>query len=113
MSGLVDKLRAQREHRVEVLPGKFIRFRRPLEAEMPKFKGGITLDLVVGQLVGWDLTEADLLPPGVGSSDSAPFSEDAAREVMGDRSAWFGMVVDKLVEVLTEYWERKADIAKN
>lgn len=111
--GLVEKLRAQREHRVEVLPGKFIRYRRPLEAEMAAFKGGITLELVCGQVVGWDLTEADLLPPGVGSSDPAPFSADAAREVLGDRSDWFGLIVDSLVQVLTDYWARKADVAKN
>lgn len=108
-----DKLRAQREHKVEILPGKFIRLRRPLEAEMSAFRGGVTLDLVCQQVIGWDFTEADLLPPGVGSSDPAPFGEDAVREVLGDRGEWFTKVVDKLVETVSDYWAQKADIAKN
>lgn len=113
MSGWASKARAYREHKVEVLPGKFVRFLRPLEGEMVEFRAGLSLDLVCKQLTGWDITEADVLPQGVGSSDLIPFDQEAAREVIGDRSEWYGLIVDKLVEAVTEFYERKAEAAKN
>ncbi len=110
---LTEKLRAQREHRVELLPGKFLRFRRPLENDLPKLRDGITLELLCQYVVGWDFTEADLLPEGVGSGDPAPFSYEAAIEVLGDRSEWREKVALQLVEVVTDWLKRKAEVAKN
>lgn len=113
MSSWAAKARKYREHQVEVLPGKFIRILRPLEGEMSKFRGGFTLELVCGQITGWDITEADILPPGVGSSDPVPFDTEAAIEVIGDRGTWYGLIVDKLVEAINAFMASKAEAAKN
>lgn len=113
MSGWAQKARAYRELKVEVLPGKFIRFLRPLEAEQTKFRGGFSLELVCKQITGWDILEQDVLPPGVGSSDVVPFDYEAAVEIIGDRGEWFGKIVDEMVTAVKAFHDARAAVAKN
>ncbi len=113
MSGWAQKARAYREHKVEVLPGKFIRFLRPLEAETAQFRSGFSLELVCKQITGWDILEQDVLPPGVGSSDPVPFDQEAAMEVIGDRGEWFAKIVDEMVASVSAFYQQRAEVAKN
>lgn len=111
---LVERLRAAREHSVEVAPGKRVRVRRPLEWEMRRFRAGVTLELVLEYVVGWEgVTEADLLPPGVGGPSAAEFSAEAAREALGDRHDWFNAVCDALVQQMSQYVQQREAAAKN
>lgn len=113
MAALVDKLRAQRTHQADVLPDRWIKFLRPTAAQMPALRGGFDVALVARQCVDWNLTEADLLGPAVGSSDPAPFSADAALEVLSDRPEFAEAVTTKLVEVISAWFEKRGEIAKN
>ena len=78
MAALLDRLRSAREFTVELAPGKRLRMRRPLAAQMPRFRGGFSLELMAEHVVGWEgLTEADLLP-GVGEAPAGISVADLA-----------------------------------
>lgn len=111
---LVERLRAARESWCEVAPGKRVRLRRPLEWEMQRFRGGISLELVLEFVVGWEgFTEADLLPAGVGGPAVAEFSTAAAREALGDRHEWFNAVTNALTEAMRAHMAARESTTKN
>lgn len=110
---LVERLRAAREARVDVGPGKQLRLRRPLEAHMHKLRE-ITVERVAEHVVGWEgVTEQDLLPPGVGGSDAAEFSPELIVEVLADKPDWAQAAVAKLVEMVNAHFAAKGEAAKN
>jgi hypothetical protein len=111
---LIAKLRSQRESWVEVAPGKRVRVRRPAEAEMSDFRGGMTVDLLCRHVVGWEgVTEADVLGASIGSDEALPFTADLFAEVAKDRLAWFEPIAADLAARIAEHWKTREATAKN
>lgn len=115
MSKLLTQLRAQRSGKVEVLPGKYLLVRRPLEAtDMPRFRGRIDVDLVLEHVTGWEnITEADLLGASVGAGSPAEFTPELAAEVLGDRSEWVRLACDWLVDAIKAHLAKREAAEKN
>lgn len=112
---LIEQLRAQRTGKVEVLPGKGLLVRRPLEAtEMPRFRYGITPALVIEFVVGcYGLTEADVLPKGVGADTPLATSPELLAEVLADRPEWVQKACDWLVTAIEKHIAAKGAAEKN
>lgn len=114
MAGLIDRIRSGREFSVELEQGKTLRMRRPLAAHMGRFRGGLTLQLLAEYAVGWDgVTEADVLPPGVGGDSKAEFSSDIVFDVLGDKPEWYERAAKRIAEELQAFLDRQAATAKN
>lgn len=113
MAALLDRLRSAREFTVQLAIGKRLRMRRPLAAQMSRFRAGVSLELVAEHVVGWDgITEADLLP-GVGSDSPAAFSPELAAEVLMDRPDWAAPASHELVESIKAWLAKQDAAAKN
>ena len=89
MASLLEQLRSARTFSVEVLPGqpnKRLRFLRPTAAQMPRLRGGITQELLAEHALPWEgITEADVLPGGIGGDSPAAFDAELLRELLEDR----------------------------
>lgn len=113
-SALVLKLLAQRESWVELEPGKRVRIRRPAEAQLPRFRAGLTPELLAGVVVGWEgFSEADLLGAAVGSSDPLPFAPDLWATVAEDRVEYLQKIADALTAAITAHIEARGLAEKN
>lgn len=111
---LIAKVLAKREFWVDLEPGKRVKVRRPAEAEMPSFRGGMTPDRVARCCVGWDgFTEADLLGADVGASDPAAFSPELWETVALDNLDWLGKVSERLVASITDHLAQRKDASGN
>lgn len=114
MAGLLERIHAAREFSVEVAPGKKLRLRRPLQAQMPRFRGGISLQIMAEYTVGWEgVTEADVLPPGVGGDGKAEFSQDIVFEVLGDKADWYEAAAKGMADAIKAFLDQQAATAKN
>lgn len=114
MGGLLEQIRASREFKVELAPGKALRMRRPLAAHMGRFRGGLTLQLLAEYAVGWEgVTESDVLPPGVGGDSKAEFSSDIVFDVLGDRPEWYERAAKGIADEIKAFLDRQAATAKN
>lgn len=114
MSALADKLRAQREGRVEVMPGKWVRFLRPPEIDFGRLRGGVGADHVCEYVIGWDgITEADVLGASIGVNDAAPFSPELWAEYVRDRIDVVGKVAQAIADAISLHLEQRGAIAKN
>jgi hypothetical protein len=103
-------LRAQREGRVEVEPGKFVRFLRPAETEFVRVIGGVTADHVCEYVCGWDgFSEADLL----GANEPATFSADAWAEYARDRVEVVSKVAQAIADAITLHLQQRSAAGKN
>lgn len=105
------RLRAQRVREFSVgIEGRsfFLRFPSRFEAERISAKNAgdmvaIMYDYVVTSLHGWEgVTVGDALPEAKNAEDALPYSAEAARWVMEERTDWVahlgGMIVQRLVE---------------
>jgi hypothetical protein len=107
-------LRAQREGRVEVEPGKFVRFLRPAETEFVRVIGGVTADHVCEYVCGWDgFSEADLLGASVGANEPATFSADAWAEYARDRVEVVSKVAQAIADAITLHLQQRSAAGKN
>lgn len=114
MGGLIDRIRSSREFSVELEPGKTLRMRRPLAAHMARFRSGLSLQLLSEYAVGWDgVTEADVLPAGVGGDGRAEFSSEVVYDVLGDKPEWYERVAKGLADEIQAFLDRQAATAKN
>ena len=114
MASLADKLRAQREGRVEVMPGKWVRFLRPPEIDFVRLRGGVLAEHVCEYVTGWDgITEADVLGAGIGASDPAEFSPELWAEYARDRVDVVGKVAQAIADAITLHLEQRSAAAKN
>lgn len=96
---LIQKMRQQRQLRVEVAPGKFITLLRPQDWDTLALRGLSILDLVRRFGVDWSgFTEADLLAGG--GSEPVEWHIDVAVELLGDRVEWLKAIDDKVAEAL-------------
>lgn len=122
MSGVIQRLRAQRQSWVDIEPGKRIQIMRPPENDFPAFLSGegetrrvsANLEQVCKYVVGWDgISEADLLGAAVGSSDPLAFDSALWAEVVADKADWFNAVASALVTAMVQHFEKKAEVSKN
>lgn len=114
MVDLVQQLRSQRESWAEVAPGKRIKVRRPQEAQMFRFRGGISAALAVEFVVGWEgITEADLLGEAIASQTPAVFTPELASETLLDRMDWVEKVSAELKRAIEVHLAAKAEATKN
>lgn len=121
MTSLVLKqLREQRRHWVEVLPGgdgrpaREVCFRRPLEAELHRFTGGVSVDHVCEYVEGWrGFTEADLLGSAIGASDAVDFDAELWSAWVRDNVAVVRKVAEAIAEQIALHLKRTEDAAKN
>ncbi len=111
---LIAKLLAQRESWVEVEPGRRIKVRRPDESEMVDFRGGMSVDLMLRHVVGWEgFTEADILGASVGASDPVAFDAALFATIARDHMAWFEPISIEIATRIAEHWRAKEATAKN
>lgn len=114
MASIAERLLAQRQHWVEVAPGKRVRYLRPRETEFASLYGGITPEHVCQQVNGWEgFTEADLLGSAVGASDPAPFSTELWAEYVLDKTDVLAQVAGAIGEAVNQHLKTRADAAKN
>lgn len=113
MSALADKIRRARETKVEA-GGREFTIRRPTDAEAMEFgqDGGIKpLDLVCRFTVGWNLTELDLIPGGVGVA--VEFDAEAFREWAADQPETLSALSTAVVQAYTAHAAKRGDAEKN
>lgn len=114
MAALLERIRSGREFSVDLAAGKKLRMRRPLQAQMPRFRGGLSLQILSEYAVGWDgITEADVLPPGVGGDAKAEFSQEIVFEVLGDKAEWYEAAANGMANAIKTFLEQQAATAKN
>ena len=113
-SALVAKLLAQREAWVELESGKRVRIRRPAEAQLHKYRGGLTAELLAGLAVGWEgFTEADILGPALGASDPLPFAPDLWATLLEDRVDWLQRVAEGMSTAVQQHVAARGLAEKN
>lgn len=117
MSKLLAQLRSAREFSVEVVTGrpeKRVRFLRPPAAQMPRFRAGVTAELLVEYAQGWDaITDGDILPPGIGGDSPALFSPELLFELLEDNTRWREACAKGMVDAISAWLERQEQVAKN
>lgn len=114
VSALIARMDAQREHWADLGAGKRLKFRRPVEVEMPRLMGGVQLDHVIEYACGWEgFAESDMLGAAVGSSDAVPFSRELWGAYVRDHAEMISPVAQAMADVVTGYLENKAATAKN
>ena len=114
-AALIARMEAQRT-RWCALPGgpHRVQFRRPLETEFGRFRGGVTVDHVCEYVCGWEgFTEADLLGGGIGSSDPVPFAPELWARVVRDKLDYVAPVSEALVAAITDHLQTRDATAKN
>lgn len=114
MASIAERMLAQRQHWVEVAPGKRVRYLRPRETEFSQLAGGITAQHVCKFVDGWaGFTEADLLGAAIGSSDPAEFSAELWAEYVLDKVDLLAKVAAEISTRVTDHITKRADEAKN
>lgn len=105
---IIEKMRRQRQFRVDLGDGKSMTVLRPPEAEVASLGRGVTLDHIRRYVVAWDgIREADLMAGGV--EDAAEFHVELAVELLNDRAEWLGKVASGLIDAVNRrFEERKA-----
>lgn len=107
-------LRSGRLHWCELAPGRRVQFRRPLETEMHRFVGGVTVDHVCEYVCDWDgFTEGTLLGESVGSSDPLDFAPELWAEYVRDQSEVSSTVAKAIAAALKTHIEARGAAAKN
>lgn len=111
---LIKQILAKREGWVVLDAGLRVKIRRPAEAEMARFDGGLTFDVVSRCVVDWDgFTEADLLGPAIGASDAVPFDAELWAVVAQDHMDWFKPISTALLDAIRTHLGTRADVEKN
>jgi hypothetical protein len=113
-AALLARLDEQRKHWAELPDGKRVQFRRPLETELPRFAGGVTVEHLCEYACGWaGFTEADLLGAAIGADDKVDFSPALWSRLVRDRVDYVQPVAVAMVNCITEHLASKAATAKN
>jgi hypothetical protein len=117
---VLKQLREQRRHWVELRPAvgekpaQEVCFRRPLEAELHRFTAGVTVDHVCEYVEDWrGFTEADLLGPAIGASDSVPFDPELWAAWVRDHVAMVRKIAEAIAEQISAHLKRTEEAAKN
>ena len=113
MAGLLESESTRASSASKSRPARSFRLRRPLQAQMPRFRGGISLQIMAEYTVGWEgVTEADVLPPGVGGDGKAEFSQDIVFEVLGDKADWYEAAAKGMADAIKAFLDQQAATAK-
>jgi hypothetical protein len=111
---LIAKLLAQRESWVEVQPGRRVKVRRPDESQMADFRAGMSVDLMLRHVVGWEgFTEADILGASLGASDPVAFDPALFATIARDHMDWFEPISVELATRIAEHWRAREATEKN
>jgi hypothetical protein len=112
--GLLEKMRRARECAVQI-DGRTFTLRRPTQAEALKLNDAIAagdqLAYINACVVGWDLTEGDLIPGG--AAGALAFDADDWREWIADRAEYWMPLQDAINAALQKEAERREAAAKN
>lgn len=108
---LAEKIRKARQQNVEI--GLFtFTVSRPTDVDMLKLRGVMTVEALLGYVVGWDgVKESDLVPGG--SPVPVTFDTEIAREWLADRPDLLAPLVDKVLELYSAHVKAKDDAGKN
>jgi hypothetical protein len=111
---LLAKMDEQRKRWAPLPDGKRVQFRRPLETELGRFRGGVDVEHLCEYVCGWEgVTEADLLGPAIGSDSKVEFSPALWARLVRDRIDYVQPVAQAMVDAITEHLASKAATAKN
>lgn len=117
MASVLEKLRSARSFAVPLPVGRDgarLRFLRPTAMQMPRFRAGITTGLLVEHALPWEgLTEADVLPAGVGGDSLVPFEANLLAELLDDRPDWFKAACEGMFEQINAWLKQQEAAAKN
>lgn len=108
-------MRAQRELWLELDGAKAVLLRRPLEVELPKMRQAAGLaEFAIAAVVDWrNFTEADLVGSSDGSDAVVDFDADLWAEWARDNTVQLNVVIEKLMQIVTQHFERRGNAAKN
>lgn len=118
MNNLVEKIRRARETEIESCGHKFT-IRRPTEMDIAELKlsGFIDSDgtfnkkeLMRRFVVGWNLTEVDVIPGGTG--EVVAFDSDSFVEWVSDKSELWGDIITAIIESYSNHQKSQADTVK-
>lgn len=107
---LIDKIRRARESGVSA-DGRTYTVRRPTDAEALEMQGKAPLEFVRRFVVGWNVTEADLVPGG--GSEVVPFSADLWCEFVEDRPQIWEPLATAILEGYTAHVKQREVDEKN
>lgn len=112
---VLRQLEEARRHWVDLDNGMRVRFRRPLETELHRFRESrVEVDHVCEYVDGWaQTTGAHILGPELGASDELPFDPLLWSAFVRDRAEHVATVANAIARVVTEHIQAKADAAKN
>jgi hypothetical protein len=111
---LIAQLDEQRTRWADLPGGKRVQFRRPLETEFHKFRGGVEVQHVAEYVCGWSgFTEADILGAAIGSDQTVPFNSRLWDRVARDRLDYVAAVATAIVDAITDYLQQRDATAKN
>lgn len=111
---VLNALRKQRLHWVELGDGLRVQFRRPLEAEMRLLRSGVQVEHVCEYVQGWEgFTEATLLGEALGASDAVAFDADLWAEYVRDHLVIVAKVAEAIAASVQAHLEAKDAAAKN
>lgn len=111
MKALIEKIRRARERDVEAGGHKFT-VRRPTDEEAILMRGAPPLDFVKRFVVGWELTEMDILPGG-GSAQKVPFDRELWAEWVADQPDLWEPLGIAALEMYNEHAKAREDDEKN
>jgi hypothetical protein len=109
MSTLADRIRAAREQWVTA-EGKQFLLRRPTRLQLADLNGQ-PREVVFSSVVGWKLTELDLVPGGSGRVPE--FDPEAFREYASDRIDLVNSLAQELQRMISAHSEAMEAAEKN
>lgn len=107
---LIDKIRKARETGVEAGGRKFT-IRRPTDEEAMTFSKSGLLDVVKKFVIGWELTELDLIPGG--NPVAVPFDAELFGEWVADQPEVWEPLGTAILEAYKSHTEKRESAAKN
>jgi len=107
---LIEKLRRSREFGV-LVNGKTYTVRRPTDADVVNIPGASAIDFVHRFVVGWDLTEMDVIPGG--GPDPVPFDADLWAAWVDDRPDVWEPIAKALLDAYRAHAESREESRKN
>lgn len=111
MSALIERLRRNREFKVEAGGHVFI-VRRPTDHDWAEMIGDFNARNLIRYVVGWErVTELDLIAGGAGHP--VPFDAATAEEWLADRPDLLLPVTTRIVESYREHAQRRDAERKN
>ena len=109
-SALIAKLRKAREFAVEVGGFKFTA-RRPTDVDAIELVGIAPVDFVKRFVIGWNLTELDVIPGG--GPEPVPFDQDLWSEWISDRPDLWEPLAVPIMDAYKRHVDEREAAAKN